>query len=66
MAIMTYAEIKDNKVINCSVWETEPPAELGLKRVDNLSPKPGIGWDYDEATDTYTDNTPKLVVIEEE
>tara|TARA_Y100000310_G_scaffold268389_1_gene280972 strand:+ start:461 stop:649 length:189 start_codon:yes stop_codon:yes gene_type:complete len=62
---MTYVEIKDGKVINRSYWETEPPAELGLKRVDNLDPVPQIEWDYDEATDKYTDNIP-LPVIDEE
>ena len=54
MAIMTYAEIKDGKVINRSVWEKDPPAELGLKRVDNIDPSPQIDWDYDEATKKFT------------
>ena len=61
---MIYVEIKDGKVINRSYWETEPPAELGLRRVDNLSPEPGIDWDYDKVTGKFTDNIPKLVVKE--
>ena len=55
---MIYVEIKDGKVINRSEWETDPPAELGLIRVDNLDPKPQIDWDYDSNTNKFTDNIP--------
>ena len=59
---MTYAEIKDGKIINCSAWETEPPVELGLVRVDNLDPEPQIEWDYNKATGKFTDNIPLPVI----
>ena len=55
---MIYVEIKDGKVINRSEWETDPPAELGLIRVDNLDPEPQIEWDYDSNTSKFTDNIP--------
>ena len=56
---MVYAKIENGKITERQVWDKEPPAELGLLRVDNTDPEPQIDWDYDEDTEKFTDNRPK-------
>lgn len=56
---MVYAKIENGKITEKQVWDKEPPAELGLKRVDNIDPPPRIDWDYDEGTKKFTDNRPR-------
>lgn len=50
---MVYAQIKDNKVVNTIVVNEDTPLELFSEgydyflRIDEMSPRPAIGWSYD-------------------
>lgn len=60
---MVLALIKNGKIENTIVADSEAfganfPDHI-VKRVDQLSPQPGIDWDYDAETDTFTDNRPR-------
>lgn len=52
---MIHAQIKNNVVINTIVTDENTPLELFSKgfdyliRVDQMDPRPGIGWAYDGA-----------------
>jgi len=41
----TFAEIKDNKVINVSVWGKESPQGVQFVDITGI-PNVGIGWSY--------------------
>lgn len=60
---MVLALIKNGKVENTIVVDSEAFGAnfptYTIKRIDLLSPRPGIGWDYDSVTDSFQDNRPK-------
>lgn len=54
---MILALIKNNKIENTIVVESEDfakhfPEHIGII-LDNIEPRPGIGWSYDPATKTF-------------
>jgi hypothetical protein len=56
--IKTYAQIVDGKVINVSVWNNEPAADLEGQFVEIPEKSPaGIGWDYIDGK--FIDNRPE-------
>jgi hypothetical protein len=56
--LKTYAHIIGGKVVNVSLWETEPVAEENEDLVE-LTPAShaGIGWDY--VNGKFIDNRPE-------
>lgn len=50
---MVYAQIKNNRIMNTIVVDETTPLELFAAnfdyfiRVDDISPQPSIGWQYD-------------------
>lgn len=53
---MIYAQIKDGIVMNCIVVDDIMLLHVfehgfdSIIRIDNISPQPGIGWEYDGST----------------
>jgi len=41
----TFAEIKDNTIVNVSVWESETPQGEQFVNITGI-PNVGIGWSY--------------------
>jgi hypothetical protein len=60
--VSIYAHVKDNAVVNVSVWDgaesyNPPDGETMVLLGDEVEPgMPGIGWDYDGKA--FTDNRP--------
>ena len=58
---MVYVQIKDGIILNRIILNDaalESAFIVGydyLKRVDELSPEPQLGWLYDSGTDTYSE-----------
>lgn len=57
---MGFALINSGKVVNVIVADQDFIDGLAgydhKVRIDNLDPVPGIDWDYDSGTNTFTDN----------
>jgi hypothetical protein len=41
----TFAEIKDNVIVNTSIWDTEAPQGEQFVEITDI-PNVGIGWSY--------------------
>lgn len=67
---MVYAQIKDDLVKNCIILRHTEYEELlaegfdDLVRIDDLDPRPGIGWSYDG--ETFTAPPPETIETSEE
>lgn len=58
---MRYAHVTAGKVVNVvEAASLELASSVGtfdaVVRIDALSPEPGVDWDYDAGTGTFTDN----------
>lgn len=57
---MIYAQIKDGKVKNTIVIDDVSLLHLFTEgfdyclKIDDVEPQPGVGWGYDEGSDSYT------------
>lgn len=55
---MIYAQIKNNKIMNTIVVDSSTPLALfsegydALLRIDDKTPVPGIGWNFDQESFT--------------
>ncbi len=63
----TYAVVESGIATNMVVAEQEVATELGLiGPLDNLSPRPGVGWSYDATTDTWSAPTPPPLTAQQQ